>query len=73
MSFFEEYERVNHWTDEVRDGIARMIARAKPASALFIGVGTGSNDAIPFAKMSPATSIVATDVDPRMVRLLREG
>ena len=73
MSFFEEYERANFWTPEVRQGIARMVARPRPATALFIGVGTGTNDAIPFAKLSPATRVLATDLDPRMVRLLREG
>jgi SAM-dependent methyltransferase len=73
MSFFEEYERANFWTPAVRGGIAGMVARRKPASALFLGVGTGTNDAIPFATIAPSTKVLATDLDPRMVRLLREG
>lgn len=67
----ELYEAHQEWETAAAEGVARYLLEARPRSAAFLGCASGVNDALPFARLAPELPVLASDVDPDLLRALR--
>jgi SAM-dependent methyltransferase len=69
-------EAHQEWPPEVKLALATHLISAAgpvPRRCLFLGAGTGVNDALPFARLAdPRDKILASDVEPAYLDRLRE-
>ncbi|HYE97792.1 MAG TPA: class I SAM-dependent methyltransferase [Planctomycetota bacterium] len=68
------YETRQGWPPETSVPVARHLLDQAPRarSAAFFGCASGVNDAVPFAGLAPGVRVLASDVDPDLLRALRE-
>lgn len=70
------YEAHQEWPPEVKQALAAHLvseARPSPRRCLFLGVGTGVNDVLPFARVADRRDrLLASDIEPAYLARLQE-
>lgn len=68
------YDARHAWPSEAAEAVARRLRQENPGArnALFLGCATGTNDALPFARLAPDVRVVASDIEPIFLRAIAE-